>query len=128
MNLIGIGRIGKDVEVRYSPKGDAVANISIAYNYGKRDDKTSQWVDATLWGKRAEALAPHLTKGTQAYFIISETHTETYQSKDGKQGTKLVGKIEDIKLVGNKTENRNTQPVAQTSNQSLADIDSDIPF
>ena len=128
MNLIGIGRIGKDVEVRYSPKGDAVANISIAYNYGKRDAKTSQWVDASLWGKRAEALSPYLTKGTQAYFIMSDVHIETYQTKDGGQSSKLVGKIDDIQLVGGRAESMEMQPVNQVKPVEMADIESDIPF
>jgi single-strand DNA-binding protein len=68
MKASGIARIGKDVEVRYSPSGDAIANISLAFSYGKKQSdgkRATQWVDATLFGKRAESLAPYLKKGNR---------------------------------------------------------------
>ena len=68
MRANGLARIGKDAEVRYSPNGDAIANLSLAFTYGKKGTdgkRPTQWVDATLWGKRAESLAPYLKKGGQ---------------------------------------------------------------
>ena len=130
MKASGIARIGKDVEVRYSPNGDAIANLSLAFTYGKKQadgKRATQWVDATLFGKRAESLAPYLKKGGQIVAYLSDVNIQTYESKSG-QGVKLVGKVDDLELIGGKVEQL-PQPVAQAKPVELADIEDDsIPF
>jgi single-strand DNA-binding protein len=129
MKANGVARIGKDVEVRYSPNGDAIANLSLAFTYGKKQadgKRATQWVDATLFGKRAESLAPYLKKGGQIVAYLSDVNIQTYESKSG-QGVKLVGKVDDLELIGGKVE-QSPQPVTQAKPVELADIDSDIPF
>lgn len=100
MKTIGLARLGKDAEVRFTPGGDAVANLSLAFNYGKRDgdgNQPTQWIDASLWGKRAESLAQYLTKGSVHCFTLSEVHIETYEGRNG-QGSKLVARVDDVQL------------------------------
>jgi len=130
MKASGIARIGKDVEVRYSPNGNAFANISLAFSYGtKQSDgkRATQWVDATLFGKRAESLAPYLKKGGQVVAYLTDVNVQTYESKSG-QGVKLVGKVDDLELIGGKVE-QSPQPVAQSKPVELADIEDNlIPF
>ena len=129
MKASGIARIGKDVEVRYSPSGDAIANISLAFSFGKKQSdgkRATQWVDATLFGKRAESLAPYLKKGGQIVAYLSDLNIQTYESKSG-QGVKLVGKVEDLELIGGQVQaERAPQPVAQKP--QLADLSDDVPF
>jgi len=53
MKVIGLCRIGKDVELRYSPNGDAVATLALAFTFGKKGTdgrRPTQWIDAALWG------------------------------------------------------------------------------
>ena len=129
MKANGVARIGKDVEVRYSPNGDAIANISLAFSYGKKQadgKRATQWVDATLFGKRAESLAPYLKKGGQIVAYLSDINVQTYESKNG-QGVKLVGKIDDLELIGGQAE-RAPQPVAQVKPVELTDLSDDVPF
>lgn len=100
MKLIGLATIGRDGELRYTPQGDPVIGISLAYNYGKRDtggNQPTQWVEASLWGKRAESLAPYLLKGKQFYVEVSDVHIETYEGKNGP-GTKLSGRVAEIEF------------------------------
>lgn len=138
MKAFGIARIGKDVELRYTPNGDAVANLALAFTYGKKGqdgNRPTQWVDASLWGKRAESLAPYLTKGSQIFVQLSDVHLQTYESKTG-QGSKLVAKIDDVELISAK--NSATRPVQNEMPQfkpqpalpptELADIQDEIPF
>lgn len=105
MLLTGIARIGRDAEVRYTPSGDSVVNLSLAFSYGKRDaegKRPTTWVEAALWGKRAEALAPYLLKGGLVWVSIADLHIETYKTRDGGQGAKLVGRIGELEPAGSK--------------------------
>lgn len=102
MILTALARLGRDAEIRYLPNGDAVANLALAINYGKKGDdgnRPTQWIDAAIFGKRAEALASHLTKGKLLYVAIEEPHVETYQGKNGP-GSKMVGRISSIEFAG----------------------------
>ncbi len=100
---IGLARLGRDAEVRYTPNGDAVANLSLAFSYGKKGEdgfKPTNWVDGALWGKRAEALAPYLLKGQLVVATIDDLHIETFDKRDGDQGTKLSGTVSYIDFAG----------------------------
>lgn len=101
MKTIGLARLGRDAEIRYTPGGDAVANLSLAFNYGKKGDdghRPSQWIDASLWGDRATALAPYLLKGSVHCFHIEGVHIEHFTKSDGTQGVKMAGMVQDIEL------------------------------
>lgn len=103
MIITGYARLGKDAEVRFTPDGTAVANLALVYNYGKKGDdgnRPSQWIDASLWGQRAESLEQYLLKGQGLDVVIEEVHIETYHKRDGTSGSKLVGRIMAIEFAG----------------------------
>ncbi|WP_334166294.1 single-stranded DNA-binding protein [Achromobacter mucicolens] len=80
--LFGLARIGRDAVVRHTQGGEPVANLALPFAYGKKDadgKRPTQWVDASLWGQRAEALAPYLTVGVKVSVTIDEVHIETYE-------------------------------------------------
>jgi len=137
-NIQGLFRIGRDAELRYTPSGEAVVNLALAFNYGKKADNTSQWIDATIWGKRAEALAQYLLKGQQLFAVIDDPHIETYQKRDGGESFKMVGRISNIEFAGQRPQQ--AQPSPQPQRQAappqrppaqpaanLADMDDDLP-
>lgn len=145
--LTDVGRIGRDAELRYTPGGDAVVNLALACDYGRKGQdgkRPTQWVDATLWGKQAEAMAPYLLKGQQIYFTMDDAHIETYAKTGGGEGFKLTGKIILIKFVGSPPQAANQaqqQTRPQQSRQQAAarpaqnqqaappdSFDDDIPF
>lgn len=137
--LIGLFTLGRDAELRTTSQGDQVASLALAYNYGRKgqDGKTpSQWVDAALWGERAAKLAEYLTKGSQFYMQIDDLHVETYDKRDGGQGSKLVGRVGQIEF----TRGSSQRPAAPAPaprpapapkaapGHGFEDMDSDIPF
>lgn len=136
--LYGLARIGRDAEVRYTPGGDAVANLSLAFSWGRKGDdgnRPTQWVDGSLWGKRAESITQYLTKGTLVMVTLEDVHIEEFQGKNGP-GHKLAGRISAIEFAGGaKTEQASPQqqraapekPAPQQS-AGFGDFDSDIPF
>lgn len=92
--LTGLFTLGRDAETRVTNNGTTVVQIAVAYNYGNKDEsgkKPTQWVRASMFGKQAESLAPHLTKGKQVSLVIRDLHIATYQKQDGSTGTSLEG-------------------------------------
>ena len=147
--LIGLCTLGKDADVRYRDDGQAVANLDLVFDYGKKGDdglRPSQWIRASLWGKRAEALAEYLTKGTQISVVLDDPHIKTDTGKDGREFVNLLARVNDIELVRRpKTENSERparQPERQAERQPerqasvrqpprasrADDFDDDIPF
>ena len=124
-------RIGNDPQVRFTQKGDAVLSISLAYSYGRNGDdgkKPTQWLEATLWGKQAEALQQYLTKGSQIVATVDDLHIEEYEGKNGA-GHKLAGKIVGLEFVGSKqAEPAQRTKQAPAGGSGFEGMDDDIPF
>jgi single-strand DNA-binding protein len=138
MKANGLARIGKDAEVRYTPGGAAVANVSLAFTYGKKGDdgkRPTQWVDASLWGQRAESLAPYIKKGGQIVAYLEDVSIQTFTKGDGTQATKMVARLVDLEFVSG-GEQASSQPKPQPKPQAAPqshgsgfdDMDDDIPF
>jgi single-strand DNA-binding protein len=124
MKLIGLARIGNEPELRYTSSNMAVLQLSLAYSYGK--EKATQWVSATLFGKRAEALSQYLAKGQLIYAEVSEVHIDIYTGKDGKERTSLKGIVQEVGLTG-RTEASAPAP-KPAKPQSIEELDDDVPF
>lgn len=138
MKANGLARIGKDAEVRYTPGGAAVANVSLAFTYGKKGDdgkRPTQWVDASLWGQRAESLAPYIKKGGQIVAYLEDVSIQTYVKGDGTSATKMVARLVDLEFVAG-GEQASSQPKPQPRPQAAPqshgsgfdDMEDDIPF
>ena len=138
--IVELCNLGRDAELRYTPGGKAVANLALAYSIGYGDNKRTQWLDGSLWGDRAEKLTEHLTKGTKVLIYGDDVEVETYQKKDGTQGSKLKCRINNIEFAGSSTgdSERGTtaqaeppqpaQATAQGAPQGMDNFDDDIPF
>jgi single-strand DNA-binding protein len=141
IQIFGLARVGRDVEVRNTTGGDAVASVSLAFSYGRKGEdgkKPTQWVDGALWGRRAEVLAPYLTKGTLVTVALEDAHVETFQKQGGGEGVKLAGRITAIDLAGGgekktppaekpKQQQRPT-PQRAPAGAGFEDMDDDVPF
>lgn len=119
MIITGLARLGRDAELRHTTgdNAQAVASLALAFNYGQKGSdgsRPTQWIEASLWGKRAEALAPYLTKGLAVDVVLSEPHIETYPKRDGGEGFKLVARVLDIELAGG-GERRESSAAPQSS-------------
>lgn len=127
MNNISIaGNLSKDAEVRFTPGGDAVANFGIADNQGK--DKPAIFWNCALYGKRAESLAPYLTKG-QAVTITGTVTEREWQDKEGQKRKSMDVRVNDVALQGGKREEAPQRAKAGRMAEQPAGEDEDmIPF
>jgi single-strand DNA-binding protein len=93
-----MGNLTRDPEVRYTPKGSAVADLALAVNRtytaesGERREEVT-YVDIVLWSKLAELAGQYLKKG-RAVFIEGRLQMDTWEDKQTGQ------KRSRIKVVG----------------------------
>jgi single-strand DNA-binding protein len=105
--VILIGNCTRDPEVRYTPKGTAVADIGMAMNRyfssdgGERREETT-FVDVTLWGRQAEVAGEYLKKGRPVY-IEGRLQMDSWDDKNtGQKRTKLKIVGEQMQLLGSR--------------------------
>ena len=117
--LILAGRIGKNAETRTTQQGDKVTSFSVAVDERGKEQRTL-WFDCSLWGKRGEALAQYLTKGSNVA-VSGDLSTREYEGK-----TYLTVRVNEVTLQGGKTQGQDRQPGPQPA--PSRDIEDSIPF
>ena len=131
-SLIGLFRLGKDAELKQMPNGESVTKLSLAYNFGKKDgsgNRSTQWVDASLFGKRAEALTQYLKKGVQVFADVDDVHVRQWQDKDGQNRYSLNGIVSKIEFAGTRQPNASSnEQTAQRRHAQVNFEDDDVPF
>ena len=83
-----VGRLGQDVELKYFESGACKASFSMAinrYDY-KKKEKVTDWHRVEVWGKNAEFVCEHFKKGSQV-LVQGTLKKEEYTNKDGEQKT-----------------------------------------
>ena len=86
--VILIGNLGNDPEIRYTPAGSAVANVSLATTEVWRDKQSGDLQERTEWhrvvffNRLAEIVGEHLKKGSKIY-IEGTLRTRKWQGRDG---------------------------------------------
>lgn len=136
MILTGLARLGRNATLRHTSQGDAVLEMALAFNYGAKDSdgkRPTQWIDATLWGKRAEALAPHMTKGSAIDVVLTDPHIDTWTKKDQTTGFKLVARVAELEFAGGGSKPAGNSvpaptPAAASTGGDFSDFESEIPF
>ena len=87
--VIILGNLGADPELRYTPNGKAVCNLSLATSEVYKDSRGQQqeltdWHRVVIWGKRAEIVAQFKQKGDQLY-IEGKNRTREWDDNGTKR-------------------------------------------
>lgn len=137
--VIVLGNLGRDVEVRYTPSGSAVATVSIATTRSWKD-KTSgdkqeetEWHRVVFYDKLAEIAGQYLAKGKSVY-IEGRLKTRKWQDKDGqdKYVTEIIA--EQMQMLGSKDDAPSRAPAASRpapaakTGTGFDDMADDFPF
>jgi len=134
-----LGNLTRDPEVRYTPKGSAVADLGIAVNRQytldngeKREEVT--FVDVTFWGRTAEVAGEYLKKG-RPVFIEGRLQLDTWDDKQsGQKRSKLKVIGEMMQMLGSREagDAGGPRPVRATAApkgaESAEPDDDEIPF
>ena len=126
------GNLARDAKINSTEKGDSVGSFSVGVKSGYGDKAVTNWINCSLWGKRADSLAPYLMKG-QGVAISGELSLRKYKSKDGTEGASMEVRVADVTLIGNKEDRALTTPQMASKSMSKADggfdaFDLDTPF
>lgn len=97
-----VGNVGQDADLRFV--GDTpVLTLSVATEDREKIDgkweKVTTWVRTTVWGKRGEELAKHITKGSRI-FVVGKLSVRGYQDRDGRDRFSVECRADDIEFAG----------------------------
>lgn len=131
LNTVSIGgNLCRDAELRATASGMAVLTFSVVVNESRKNQQTGEYedypnyVDCTMFGRRAESVSRYLTKGTYVA-LTGRLHQNRWQNKDGQNRSKLEVTVDNIHF-----ESRGEQSgVNPQQEEPPADMyDEDIPF
>lgn len=107
-----VGNLGRDPELRYTPAGQPVTDLSVATKEvwkdqaGEKKDRTTWW-KVSVWGKQAENCNQFLTKGSRV--LVEGTmrgdesgNPRTYQKKDGTTGSSYEITAKEVRFLSAK--------------------------
>lgn len=98
MNSVNItGRVGGEIDLRYTPGGKAVAQLTLAVDDGWGEHKKTAWIGVTLWGATAELAKKAVQKGDRLG-ISGRLSQEEWEDKDGKKQRKTKVTCESMDL------------------------------
>lgn len=123
-SVVLIGRLTKDPELRHTPGGTAVCELSLAVN-GREKDASGDWAeradffDVTVWGNQGENCARYLSKGKQC--AVDGRLRQDRWEKDGQ-------KRSAVKIIANSVQFFSRESDGDSGASSDAAPDDDLPF
>ena len=119
------GKLGKDIDLKYTQSGKAVGTTSIAVERDFKNvngEKETDWVNIVFWGKTAETVANYSRKGDEI-LVVGRIQTRSYEDNSG--GRKYVTEVVADKFsftTGRKSQNTRDGGVSnsQTTNNANA--------
>lgn len=118
-NVQLMGHLGQDPESSYIGE-TPVLRFSLAVNTGFKEKKTTSWYRCAMFGTRAKAVAPMLSKG-KAVLVSGEPCINEYIARDGQKRTSIDVRISELVLISAKDSN-------QAAQITEGGLDEDIPF
>jgi single-strand DNA-binding protein len=100
-----MGNLTRDPEVRYTPKGTAIAAVGLAVNRrwttetGEQKEEVT-FVDVEVWGRQAETVGQYLSKG-KPIFVEGRLRLDSWEDKEsGQKKSKLKVVCERFQFIG----------------------------
>ena len=135
-NVVLIGRLTRDVELRYTPSNVAVAtfNLAVNRNFKNQDgEREADFINCVMWQKSSENLANWTRKG-MLIGITGRIQTRSYENQQGQRVyvTEVVADNFQLLESRNKSANHSSMdeqmPPAFENSQPMDISDDDLPF
>jgi len=121
--VILIGNLVRDVDLRYSQNGTAIANFTLAVNDGYGDKKTVDFIRVTAWKKTAENVANYCGKGSKVA-VEGRLKQQNWEDKDGNRREKVYVNAQQIMFLNTKQQQTDEGYSMDSDNYR----DEDVPF
>lgn len=129
--IIVIGRLGQDPEMRYTPSGVAVATFSLAVNRDFKDangERQTDWFRCKAWRKQAETVAQYLRKGRQV-LVRGAMQSYSYTGQDGQERKGWEINVSHFEFLGPKPQDDEANTVRDDAAAADEALDnSEVPF
>ena len=134
-NVVLVGRMTRDAELRYTPSNQAVATFSLAVNRNfksQNGEREADFINCVIWRQQAENLANWAKKGA-LIGITGRIQTRSYDNQQGQRVyvTEVVADsfqlLESQKDRGNQTQ-ANSQPDFSRQAEPMDISSEDLPF
>lgn len=132
--VILIGNLGRDPELRYTPSGSPVCNVSLATTRNWKDKHSGDRVEETEWhrvvfyDRLAEIAGEYLKKGRPVY-VEGRLKTRKWQDKDGKDNYTTEIVAESLQLMGENPAKGSRSRAGDDLPPSGGDgLDDDVPY
>ncbi len=137
-NLTLIGHLGRDVDTKFLPSGDAIAEFSVATTLKRKAGDVTTWWKCTAFGKTAEIAAQYLAKG-DACMVLGTAYNEPWTDKQGADRLTLKVQVDKIVLLGKRAEGETVpraapaapkaaKPAEKSADPFTDDSLEDLPF
>lgn len=128
--VIIVGNVGREVELRHTPSGVAVARFSVATNERWRDkdgnrQEHTEWHTVVAWGKLAEFCQQYVSKGRQVY-VEGSLRTRTYDDDKGNRRYFTEIRAQTIQLLGRRE--GAAEGGAEETPELPPEVEDDVPF
>lgn len=120
------GNLTRDAELRQTPSGVSVLSFSVAVNESRKNQRTDEWedypnyIDCTMFGRRAEGVAKHLVKGTYVS-LTGRLHQNRWQTQEGQTRSKVEVNVGELHFESR----RSAEPACDEQTQLY---DESVPF
>lgn len=134
MNSVNIiGRVGGEIDLRYTPGGKAVAQLTLAVDDGWGDNKKTAWIGVTIWGATAELAQRAVQKGDRLGITGRLSQDEWEDKATGKKQRKTKVTCDSMHLIEPRRDqqpdpSRRQQARPEPSQSAQQYEDEDIPF
>ena len=134
-NVSLVGRLTKDIELKYTGSQTAVATGTLAVNRQFKNangERETDFINIVAWRKTAETIANYTSKGSQIG-ITGRIQTRSYEGNDGKRVYVTEVVAETVMLLDGKSNNQQPQPQQKQeklfNNSNPMDVDTlNLPF
>lgn len=119
------GKLGKDIDLKYTQSGKAVSTTSIAVDRDFKNangEKETDWVNIVFWGKTAETVANYFRKGDEI-LVVGRIQTRSYE--DNSESRKYVTEVVADKFsftTGRKSQNTRDGGVSNSQTTNNANV------
>lgn len=119
-NVVLVGRLTKDPDLRYTSSGSAVASFTLAVNRNftnQNGNREADFINCVIWRKPAETMANYARKGT-LLGVVGRIQTRSYENQQGQRVYVTEVVCENFQLLESKSTNETRNSAQSSQNQN----------